>query len=247
MKKIDKITTLGKMMLKDKITSSWDKLLTEKPQGDLMVFYKKRLEHFWRLPDLEKIIGKEKAASAYAAMEEVDVLFEDKGIKPLPPPLGQNAFKKLLREASSSRPIAAYIHIPFCKIRCTYCSFFKQGSSIKAEAEYVTKLLTELEQMRNMHYLKTAEIQAVFLGGGTPGTLTKEQLSSILQKVRQVLPLSSDCEITVESSIYDMDEEKLAACIENGANRFSFGCKLLLRICADNWGVLIPAKKLCVN
>ena len=223
MKKIDKITTLGKMMLKDKITSSWDKLLTEKPQGDLMVFYKKRLEHFWRLPDLEKIIGKEKAASAYAAMEEVDVLFEDKGIKPLPSPLGQNAFKKLLREASSSRPIAAYIHIPFCKIRCTYCSFFKQGSSIKAEAEYVTKLLTELEQMRNMHYLKTAEIQAVFLGGGTPGTLTKEQLSSILQKVRQVLPLSSDCEITVESSIYDMDEEKLAACIENGANRFSFG------------------------
>ena len=148
MKKIDKITTLGKMMLKDKITSSWDKLLTEKPQGDLMVFYKKRLEHFWRLPDLEKIIGKEKAASSYAAMEEVDVLFEDKGIKPLPP-LGQNAFKKLLREASSSRPIAAYIHIPFCKIRCTYCSFFKQGSSIKAEAEYVTKLLTELEQMRN--------------------------------------------------------------------------------------------------
>ena len=67
MKKIDKITTLGKMMLKDKITSSWDKLLTEKPQGDLMVFYKKRLEHFWRLPDLEKIIGKEKAARSYAS------------------------------------------------------------------------------------------------------------------------------------------------------------------------------------
>lgn len=41
MKKIDKITTLGKMMLKDKITSSWDKLLTEKPQGDLMVFIKR--------------------------------------------------------------------------------------------------------------------------------------------------------------------------------------------------------------
>ena len=99
-------------------------------------------------------------------MEEVDVLFEDKGIKPLPPPLGQNAFKKLLREASSSRPIAAYIHIPFCKIRCTYCSFFKQGSSIKAEAEYVTKLLTELEQMRNMHYLKTAEIKRSFLAAG---------------------------------------------------------------------------------
>ena len=114
------------MMLKDKITSSWDKLLTEKPQGDLMVFYKKRLEHFWRLPDLEKIIGKEKAARSYAAMEEVDVLFEDKGIKPLPPPLGQNAFKKLLREASSSRPIAAYIHIPFARSDALIVAFLNR-------------------------------------------------------------------------------------------------------------------------
>ena len=223
MKKIDKIAMIGKMMLKDKITGSWDRFLTEKPRGDLLAFYKKRFEHFWQLPNLEKIIGKENAVSAYEAMEEVDALFEDKGIKPLPPTLGQKAFQKLLREGSSSRPIAAYIHIPFCKIKCTYCSFFKQRSAIQAEAEYVTKLLAELELLDNAHYLKNAEIQAVFLGGGTPGTLDKEQLSSILQKVRQVLPLSSDCEITVESSIYDMDEEKLAACIENGANRFSFG------------------------
>ena len=223
MKKTDKIAMIGKMMLKDKIIGSWDRFLTEKPQGDLPAFYKKRLENFWQLPNLENIIGKENAVSAYEAMKEVDALFEDKGIKPLPPPLGQKAFQKLLREGSCSRPIVAYIHIPFCKIKCTYCSFFKQRSAIQAEAEYVTKLLTELEQLDNAHYLKNAEIQAVFLGGGTPGTLDKEQLSSILQKVRQVLPLSSDCEITVESSIYDMDEEKLAACIENGANRFSFG------------------------
>lgn len=113
------------MMLKDKITSSWDKLLTEKQQGDLMVFIKEA-GALLASAGFRKIIGKEKAARSYAAMEEVDVLFEDKGIKPLPPPLGQNAFKKLLREASSSRPIAAYIHIPFCKIRCTYCSFLNR-------------------------------------------------------------------------------------------------------------------------
>lgn len=223
MKKFTKLARLGKLLFKDKITNFWDKLLTEKPQGDLLTFYQKRLNHFWSLPDLEKIIGKEHAGCSYAAMAEVEALFEDKGLKPLPPPLGQKAFQKLLSEGTSSRPIVAYIHIPFCKIKCTYCSFFKQGSSAKAEAEYVTKLLAELEQMCNVRYLATTEIKAVFLGGGTPGTLTKEQLSSILQKVRQVLPLSADCEITVESSIYDMDAEKLTACIESGANRFSFG------------------------
>ena len=69
MKKIDKIAMIGKMMLKDKITGSWDRFLTEKPRGDLLAFYKKRLEHFWQLPNLEKIIGKENAVSAYEAME----------------------------------------------------------------------------------------------------------------------------------------------------------------------------------
>ena len=223
MKNLDKIARLGKMLLQDKITNSWDKLLTSKPHGDLLAFYQKRLEHFWALPDLEKIIGKAQAVDAYAAMSEVDAVFEDKGVKPLPPPLGQKAFARLLREGVNSRPMAAYLHIPFCKIKCTYCSFFKQGSAATAEAEYVTKLLAELEQIRNAHYLQNTQIDAVFLGGGTPGTLTSEQLSSILQKVQQVLPLSADCEITVESSIYDMDAEKMAACIASGANRFSFG------------------------
>ena len=220
MKKIDKITTLGKMMLKDKITSSWDKLLTEKPQGDLMVFYKKRLEHFWRLPDLEKIIGKEKAASAYAAMEEVDVLFEDKGIKPLPPPLGQNAFKKLLREASSSRPIAAYIHIPFCKTRCIYCDFYSTTRS-ELKSRYIHALCKEL-QMRK-EYLRGEPVETVYFGGGTPSQLAEEDFREVFETIRKYYGMEHCREITLEANPDDLTEEYTAMLQQLPFNRISMG------------------------
>lgn len=223
MKKIKSMTSLGKDLLTEKLTSYWDSLLTEKPHGDLSCFYRDRLAHFWSRPDLEKIIGKETDADPYTAMSEVNAGYTSIGRIPVPPPLGQKAFRRLLDQGTSTRPMAAYIHIPFCKIRCTYCSFFKQNSSAAAEAEYVSKLLTELDQIKGCNYLQSSYIDALFLGGGTPGTLTQEQLAHILQKAREVLPLSKGCEITIESSIYDMDEAKLKVCIENGANRFSFG------------------------
>ena len=220
MKKIDKITTLGKMMLKDKITSSWDKLLTEKPQGDLMVFYKKRLEHFWRLPDLEKIIGKEKAASAYAAMEEVDVLFEDKGIKPLPSPLGQNAFKKLLSEASSSRPIAAYIHIPFCAKRCLYCDFFS-NTDMKFKEPYIDAAIREMELRQE--YIGGEPLDTIYFGGGTPSQLQQADFERIFEAADRLFGTSSCTEITLEANPDDMTPEYVASLRNLPFNRISMG------------------------
>lgn len=223
MKKLNEVIIMGKKVFEYKIINYWYELLTEKPHGDLLSFYQKRLSYFWSRSDLEKTIGREKHGDPYAAMSDVDAVFVDKGICPLAPQQGRKAFEHLLDQCVNDKPIVVYIHIPFCNIRCTYCGFFKQKYSEDMEAEYVAKLLKELEQMRDRKYLKNASIEAVFLGGGTPGALTKEQLVRILQKVREILPISSDCEITVESSIYDMDEEKLQACKESGANRFSFG------------------------
>ena len=59
-----------------------------------------------------------------------------------------------------------------------------------------------------------------------------------------MLPLSSDCEITVESSIYDMDEEKLAACIENGANSSVWGANFCYGSAPTTGAITVPAKKL---
>ncbi len=127
MKKIDKITTLGKMMLKDKITSSCDKLLTEKPQGDLMGFYKKRLEHFLASAGFrKKLSSKRRLQSHMRQWKKLMFYLKIKATNRCRRLWDRMHSRSILREASSSRPIAAYIHIPFCKIRCTICSFFKQ-------------------------------------------------------------------------------------------------------------------------
>src|SRR5690606_11158364 len=66
-------------------------------------------------------------------------------------------------------------------------------------------------------------VEAVYLGGGTPSALTAEELSRLLRTVRRCLPLAPDCEITVEGRIIHFDPDKVDACLDAGANRFSIG------------------------
>lgn len=81
-KKLSKMASLGEKMLRDEVIKQWDAWLTDKPSGDLLAFYQKRLAAFYERSDLAKIIGEEKAADGYVAMEKTDVIFEDKGLRP---------------------------------------------------------------------------------------------------------------------------------------------------------------------
>ena len=117
-KNLAKMASLGKKLLRDEAVKQWDEWQTEKSGGDLLAFYQKRLAAFYERPDLAKIIGEKKAADGYVAMEKTDVIFEDKGLRPLPSPFGKRAFHKLLQEEVNEKPLAIYIHIPFCKIKC---------------------------------------------------------------------------------------------------------------------------------
>ncbi len=58
------------------------------------------------------------------------------------------------------------------------------------------------------------------------------QISALLNKIHSVASLADDCEVTFESSIYDLSADKLAACIAGGVNQFSSVCRPLIRICA---------------
>ena len=61
------------------------------------------------------------------------------------------------------------------------------------------------------------------MGGGTPTALQADDLRRILKEVRAVLPLANDCEITVEGRLSNFGPDKMEACFEGGANRFSLG------------------------
>ncbi|MFP4000014.1 MAG: heme anaerobic degradation radical SAM methyltransferase ChuW/HutW [Desulfobacterales bacterium] len=123
------------------------------------------------------------------------------------------------RTASST----AYFHIPFCRNRCLYCGFYKYSADRAASREYTDALISELHMDRNKPAVSGYPLHAVYLGGGTPTVLAPKDLERLLTAISRFLPLANDCEITIETTAADLDEDTLSACIAGGANRFSVG------------------------
>ncbi|MBF1714903.1 MAG: heme anaerobic degradation radical SAM methyltransferase ChuW/HutW, partial [Selenomonas sp.] len=118
---------------------------------------------------------------------------------------------------------AIYIHIPFCDKKCSYCGFFQNFTREEAAHHYVDVLLDELDAAADTPYVQGAPFQAVFFGGGTPTALSDADIARLVQAVRARLPLTSDCEITLEGRIHDLTESKVEAAMNAGINRFSLG------------------------
>ncbi len=118
---------------------------------------------------------------------------------------------------------AAYIHIPFCETHCLYCGFYLAAYHKDKSTAYTDSLIEELKQGSEKRFINSAPIHTVYFGGGTPTALKPQDLLRLLQAVRTYLPLTNDCEITIEGRILHFDKDKMAACIDGGANRFSLG------------------------
>ena len=118
---------------------------------------------------------------------------------------------------------AVYIHIPFCDKKCSYCGFFQNFTREDAAHHYVDVLIDEIEAAADTPYVTGAPFQAVFFGGGTPTALSDADLARLVHTVRERLPLTSDCEITLEGRIHDLSESKVEAAMNAGINRFSLG------------------------
>lgn len=116
-----------------------------------------------------------------------------------------------------------YIHIPFCRVRCTYCNFFQYASSEQMMAQYFSVLLEEIKWKASLAWTQSAPFQAVYVGGGTPTDLSAEQLRQLGQAIRQYFPLTPDCEITLEGRVNRFGNDKFESALEGGFNRFSFG------------------------
>lgn len=117
----------------------------------------------------------------------------------------------------------AYIHIPFCKTKCTYCGFFQNGTSQNVEDQYIDGLISELKFASERPRLKDGLIHAVFIGGGTPTSLSPENSERLLKAIKEYLPLANDYELTLEGRIHDLLPENLDVWMANGVNRMSIG------------------------
>lgn len=118
--------------------------------------------------------------------------------------------------------IGLYIGIPFCPTRCLYCSFTSNQSEPAKIQEYMEALYKEIRYTGK----KMAEVgmypESIYIGGGTPTTLTAEQLNKLLYEVNNSYDLSRTKEFTVEAGRPDtITLEKLQVIKKNGIKRIS--------------------------
>jgi oxygen-independent coproporphyrinogen-3 oxidase len=141
----------------------------------------------------------------------------------IPPPMQHDIWNQIMKDKCDKRKRSAYINIPFCQTKCLYCSFFKNLYNKKTVDEYVITLIKELEMDRKSGFRKALPFNAVYIGGGTPSTLSPENIKSLTAAIQDNLFMANDCEFTFESRLYQMDDDKFHACLDGGVNRFSFG------------------------
>ena len=131
--------------------------------------------------------------------------------------------RKIL-ELSKPESFSLYVGIPFCPSRCSYCSFV-MASIERAEKliEPYTKLLCEeIKQTAEIANKLGLRLETVYFGGGTPTTLSAEQLDTVLGTVNNSFDMSTCREFTVEAGRPDtIDIAKLFALKENKADRIS--------------------------
>ena len=114
-----------------------------------------------------------------------------------------------------------YIHIPFCKSKCTYCDFASYPKEIGKTEAYFACLYREIkgraEQYKNKVY------DTVYIGGGTPSIVDPKFIVGTLRQIKKCFTLRADAEITIELNPGTVDENKIKAYKSAGINRFSIG------------------------
>lgn len=129
-------------------------------------------------------------------------------------------------DASKPNSYSLYVSIPFCPTRCSYCSFVSSSiSQPKAKAlmdEYVVKLCEELRCIAEKIEGLGLCLETAYIGGGTPTTLSAEQLKMLTDCINQNFPMDTVKEFTIEAGRADtITEEKLRVIKEAGATRIS--------------------------
>lgn len=127
----------------------------------------------------------------------------------------------LLRKRNEmTKSTSAYIHIPFCEHICYYCDFNKVFLEGQPVDEYIEALLKEARLALRQNPVE--KMETLYVGGGTPTSLTASQLERLLSGLREILPYYNG-EFTVEANPGDLTADKLDVMKNYGVNRLSMG------------------------
>ncbi len=130
---------------------------------------------------------------------------------------------------AADRTFHAYVHIPFCTVRCGYCDFntYTAGELAGAkQSDYADVLIAEVKfsaQVIMDAGLPKRKLSTVFFGGGTPTLLPASDLARILEALRNAFEIVEDAEVTTEANPDTVDADYLRELRNGGFNRVSFG------------------------
>lgn len=113
-----------------------------------------------------------------------------------------------------------YIHIPFCKRRCSYCDFYSVVNTAYAD-RYVDAIIGELSIRKNE--ISLDDVRTIYIGGGTPSVLTADQLGQLLAGIKKMVDFNRVLEVTIEVNPDDVTEEYIYNVKQCGVNRVSIG------------------------
>jgi len=122
----------------------------------------------------------------------------------------------------SDATTAVYVHLPFCRIRCSYCAF-AISTDLSAEARYVDALLREIDH----RVPQESRLESIYFGGGTPSLTSPGQLARISSTLRSRCDTTELAEVTIEANPEDVTDASLASWAGLGITRISIGAQSL--------------------
>ena len=112
-----------------------------------------------------------------------------------------------------------YLHIPFCHQRCHFCAFYLEIHQARAADTFLSSLLAEMRLYGEQRPFGDQPLDSIYFGGGTPTTLTPQQLSTVLAAARDTFGTAQDAEITVEAHPESVTSERLSQLRDAGFTR----------------------------
>lgn len=113
-----------------------------------------------------------------------------------------------------------YLHIPFCKQKCSYCNFhFSTSFSLKDE------MLSAIKKEIQLRYneLENKTLKSLYFGGGTPSVLSGDEIKSLIDEIQKYFSFDNNIEITLESNPDDLNKNFLEELSKTEVNRLSIG------------------------
>ncbi|WP_288434791.1 radical SAM family heme chaperone HemW [uncultured Chryseobacterium sp.] len=113
-----------------------------------------------------------------------------------------------------------YLHIPFCKQKCSYCNFHF-STSLNFKDEMLRAMKTEIQLRKDE--LQNKNLKSLYFGGGTPSILSVDEINALIDEVLKYFSFEKDIEVTLEANPDDLDKNFLKQLAGTPVNRLSIG------------------------